>query len=367
MNIESLNRDDAISAIFETMEKFPVLAGRVTREQASHIVTELVMKAAEKRDPIVLEVGGTYRNGFGDEISIVKETPHSVLPDVTVYVGSDEWGYAVNGRWSWDEDVVCKSDLIEVVYAPSDSCRLADITKLVDRLRVSADESESGRNMAGTPQYCRQAADLLSKYGSIITSLQTRHDEIIRIMGRMSARSMGIDAVKLYRALYGTSLLETVEIVNKAEIEEEKRDAYINPLSARVVELEECLRQTRELVSSCAASSFAEPEFISRLYRNNGKITQLVPQRPEDRVLGTQKFRMIDDALNPNNHPISNTSISLEVGKSYRTGEGSKVIICERKDDPVRYYDTDMCGYFTDGCRMFHTDPLKNIISVIPG
>jgi hypothetical protein len=49
------------------------------------------------------------------------------------------------------------------------------MTSLVERLRASASESEMGRNLAGTPQTCRQAADTIEALCEALGQLA--HDE----------------------------------------------------------------------------------------------------------------------------------------------------------------------------------------------
>jgi hypothetical protein len=48
-------------------------------------------------------------------------------------------------------------------------------------------------------------------------------------------------------------------------------------------ELRNCLRGTRRLVGICAANGFTNTDDVINLFNNNGKITRLVPVRPQDR------------------------------------------------------------------------------------
>jgi hypothetical protein len=140
-------------------------------------------------------------------------------------------------------------------------------------------------------------------------------------------------------------------------------------LKERIAELEECLRQTRTIVSSCAMTGFIEAEFIHDLFTNNGAITRLVPLRPEDREESDKHFRVIDDTYRNADAngmiEIKKPGISLRVGTEYNLGNGGRVLICEEvKDEFPRFYDANKKGYLPDGRKMFSTDPANNIVSV---
>jgi hypothetical protein len=98
-------------------------------------------------------------------------------------------------------------------------------------------------------------------------------------------------------------------------------------LQNRVVELEECLRQTRKLVSRAAAVGFDE-ESVRKIYANNGAITRLVAVLPEEREAGLKFLNDLssenkDDltrkckVISINSNPAPATNCEFEVHKNY--------------------------------------------------
>jgi hypothetical protein len=252
VNLNTLTSAELAASVLKSMEQFPVLSGRVTIRQAEAIVSQMRLDAAAKAGPITIGVGGTYHNVKGELITIVGG---DAIND-NRFIGSDGMSYAADGKWTFsDHSEVRTNDLIEEVSPPSGDQQETqkyvpeqqpltrkdfpkesfyrtitrdEIDLLVDRLRTSANESENGRNFAGTPQSCRQAADLLDLYGNIINRLEINKVGIEEICGSIAARGETIKAVKLHRSIYGGGLVDTRELIIAAAEEYHRRNLVID-------------------------------------------------------------------------------------------------------------------------------------------
>lgn len=116
VTVPELTREEQVNQVYETLNRFAVLSGRVTSEQAERVITDLQMLAATKREPITIRIGGQYRNAAGSLVTILSFDSDNE----DRFIGDDQISYDENGRWSFLDDAMSSKDLIEVVSAPSD-------------------------------------------------------------------------------------------------------------------------------------------------------------------------------------------------------------------------------------------------------
>lgn len=231
-------RKARITAIFEAMNNFPVLAGRATERQA-----EFILDALDKiADTSIteLEIGKSYITKTNEVVKIVSRVRH------------DDPNFERGCRVISSECIYYHLDGSQSMYGPTPQDIVTEVINHTDR-RLGINET------------------------SIVESL-----------GYMSAMGQTIRAIKLHRSIFNTGLVEAKRIVEAAA--EDARKKYLITVSASEVsrlsrendELRACLRETRRLVAACADDGFTGPQ-VDDLYRNNGAISRLVPITREER------------------------------------------------------------------------------------
>jgi hypothetical protein len=281
------------------MNMFPVLSGRVVDQHA-----EIIVERLDQLDGLQLRVGGKYLNRHGSENLIVREM---TARDGAVF---NEHGM----RFIDDAGRAYRPDGTNNLVG---SESMMDLVKEVGGVTPGISSSLGQTKVPYKPVVQQPLSEknfIKDDFLKIGSYYKNRAGQLIKIVGNLDSETIESYRTQLfndgyrfqdeYRRSYlpdgsrwtggresKDDLIEEVEMDQTSLSPPKFSNSY---LQSRVEALEECLRQTRFLVSKCSVHGFRDPASNEDLFTNNGAISKLIPVRPDDHA---KSLAMVKESL----------------------------------------------------------------------